>query len=342
MIVLVIIGALIGAGFASGQEIYLFFYRYGFNGILGILLCSIVIGLIIYKVFKLVIKYNINSYKEFLDKILLVEKCKKNCLNISYIMNIIVNSFLLMSFFIMISGFGAFFKQEMNISSFVASGILALICFIVFMKDIKGVAKASSIVVPVLILFVIIIGIENLGLIELNDIGKNVVPIKGNLINNWFVQNIIYASYNIILLIPVLVTLKKYIKDEKQITIISILSGIILFILAVIIYLLLINIDVSFNTLEMPAVYAISNFGIVLKRIYGIVILLSIFTTAISIGMSFLENIVKNKKSFPQYAGIMCITATLISNIGFSNLVNLLFPVFGYLGLIQIYFILKK
>ena len=139
-----------------------------------------------------------------------------------------------------------------------------------------------------------------------------------------------------------LVNLKKYIKGGKQIKTISVLSGGILCVLAIIIYMLLINIDVNFNTLEMPAVYAINNLGLGLKRIYGIVILLSIFTTAISIGMSFLENIVKNKKSFPQYAGIMCITSTLISNIGFSNLVNLLFPVFGYLGLMQIYYILKK
>ena len=29
MIIFTIIGALIGAGFASGQEIYLFFYKYG-------------------------------------------------------------------------------------------------------------------------------------------------------------------------------------------------------------------------------------------------------------------------------------------------------------------------
>ena len=35
-IVLVIIGALVGAGFASGQEIYSFFYLYGKNGIYGI------------------------------------------------------------------------------------------------------------------------------------------------------------------------------------------------------------------------------------------------------------------------------------------------------------------
>ena len=341
MIILVIIGALIGAGFASGQEIYLFFYKYGSYGILGILGCSILIGLIIHRVFKIIIKYDIYSYKDFLDKIFRVGNSKKNYLNFSYIINIIVNIFLLISFFIMISGFGAYFKQEFGFSSFIGSGILAIICFAIFLKDMKGVAKVSSIVVPMMILFIIIIGIKNISLVELNDIGKNVVEIKGNLLNNWFVQSIIYASYNIILLIPVLVNLKKYIKDENQITIISVVSGVILFILAVIIYLLLVNIDVNFNTLEMPAVYAISYLGLGLKRIYGIVILLSIFTTAISIGMSFLENIVKNKNSFPQCAGIMCITATLISNIGFSNLVNLLFPLFGYLGLMQIYFIFR-
>ena len=342
MIVLVIIGALIGAGFASGQEIYLFFYRYGISGICGLFLCGILISLIINKVFKLITKYNINSYKDFLDNIIVVKKSNSKYLNISYIMNIIINSFLVISFFIMISGFGAYFKQEFGISSFIGSVVLASICYIVFLKDVKGVAKVSSFVVPIMILFVIIIGIINIEFIDLKNIGDNIEEVKINIVNNWFIQSIIYASYNIILLIPVLVSLGKYVKNKEQIKNISVFSGIILFSLAIIIYLLLINIDISFSILEMPAVYAISNLGAGLKRVYGIVILLSIFTTAISLGISFLENIVKNKNSFPQYALVMCITATLISNIGFSNLVNILFPIFGYLGLMQIYFILKR
>ena len=42
-IVLVIIGALVGAGFASGQEIYSFFYLYGINGLFGIIIMCILI-----------------------------------------------------------------------------------------------------------------------------------------------------------------------------------------------------------------------------------------------------------------------------------------------------------
>ena len=55
-IVLVIIGALVGAGFASGQEIYSFFYLYGKNGIYGILIMSVLIGILIYKSLKIIFK----------------------------------------------------------------------------------------------------------------------------------------------------------------------------------------------------------------------------------------------------------------------------------------------
>ena len=159
---------------------------------------------------------------------------------------------------------------------------------------------------------------------------------------NWIIQSIVYCSYNMILVIPVLVGLKNYVKNEKQIKIISIASGCIVFLLAISIFLWLTNINVSFDSLEMPAVYVIDTKFHNFSWIYGIVILLSIFSTAISIGISFLKNISKNKNSYPQYVAIMCISSVLISNIGFSNLVKLLFPLFGYLGIIQIGYILRQ
>ena len=67
IIVLVIIGALIGAGFASGQEIYSFFYCYGLKGILGLILTFVLMTILIYKSLKIIIKYKINNYDEFLE-----------------------------------------------------------------------------------------------------------------------------------------------------------------------------------------------------------------------------------------------------------------------------------
>ena len=102
-------------------------------------------------------------------------------------------------------------------------------------------------------------------------------------------------------------------------------------------FFLLINVDIDFSNLELPIVYVIQNKFMEFKYLYGIIILIAIFTTANSVGISLLNNICQNKKSFPQFAGILCITSIIISPIGFSNLVKILFPLFGYLGLIQIF-----
>ena len=66
-VVFVIIGTLIGAGFASGQEIYIFFFSYGIKGLIGIIVSSILIGITIYKTFQITKKNNTKNYKEFLD-----------------------------------------------------------------------------------------------------------------------------------------------------------------------------------------------------------------------------------------------------------------------------------
>lgn len=154
--------------------------------------------------------------------------------------------------------------------------------------------------------------------------------------SNFVVSAILYSSYNSILLIPVLLTLKNYIKDKKQISKIAMISTIILILLSIIVFLLLVRVDVDISKLEMPAVYVVSNMFKIAKYIYGFIILGSIFTTAISLGTSFLQNVSKNKKSYTQIAIIMCITSVIISKIGFSNLVSSLYPIFGYLGLLQI------
>ena len=65
-IVFVIIGTLIGAGFASGQEMYIFFFSYGLEGIAGLFVSNILMGIIIYVSLKIINKYkNILKYQYF-------------------------------------------------------------------------------------------------------------------------------------------------------------------------------------------------------------------------------------------------------------------------------------
>lgn len=332
-IVFVIIGTLIGAGFASGQEIYVFFFSYGIKGFIGIIISSVVMGVLIYKTLGIINKYNINSYKDLLD-ILIKNKKENKYFNFKNIINLIINIFILVTFFIMIAGFGAYFEQQFGINSLVGSSILAILNFVIFLTSVKGVIKANELLVPMLIVFLVIIGFINIIDINIVKLGNYIIRTNQS---NYILSAIIYASYNSILLIPVLITLKKYINTKKQILFISLIGTIIVILLATIIFLILIRVDVDITKLEMPAVYVVSNIFKFLEIIYGFIILGSIFTTSISLGTSFLQNVSKNKKSYTQIAAIMCITSVLISKIGFSNLINLLYPIFGYLGLIQIW-----
>lgn len=152
---------------------------------------------------------------------------------------------------------------------------------------------------------------------------------------NWLVTSILYASYNCVLLIPILISIKDYSSKSKNIKYISIIVSVIATILLITIFLFLIKVDVDIKKLEMPAVYAINNIWPNMKNIYGLIILISIFTTAISLGISFLKNVSINKKSYNVIAILICVSAVIFSGIGFSNLVNVMYPILGFLGLLQ-------
>jgi uncharacterized membrane protein YkvI len=335
-LIFVIIGALIGAGFASGQEINLFFFSYGLKGIIGIFISSIVMGLIIDLSLRIIKDEEVENYEQFLAVLLPRKGIGKI---IKPIVNWVINGFIAVTFMIMIAGFGAYLKQEFGIPSYIGSTILAVICWWILQKQSQGVVKASGLIVPFLIAFITIVGIANLPNLHWQELDHYIVQTNST---NWLMSGLLYSSYNSILLIPVLITLKNYLKKEKHISIITIITTLVVISLAFLVYTLLIPIEIDISKVEMPAVYLISQAFPSLKLAYGFVLLAAIFTTAISLGNSFLQNISKQPKSYPQLVTILCIISVGVSQFGFSNLVNYLYPIFGYLGFFQILIICVK
>ena len=308
-----------------GQEIFLFFNRFGYKGFFGIIISGIITSIIIYKTLSIVTENNVEEYKQFLQKIV----GKNEFINKAIIT--IVNSFLLIGFYVMIAGFGAYFSQEFNISTYFGAALGAFLCFTIFNKSINGIVKVNDILVPIIIILIIALGIAKLNIQNIY-IGENTPNTTKALL-----YSTTYASYNSITLIPMLISLKNYIKNKKDITKISFLCGIILSFLGIIIFLLLNT--TQLNNIEIPMVYIASKVGKAFKYLYGIAILIAILTSAIAEGYSFLRNTTKNKKEYRAMNIFICISSVFISRIGFSKLVNILYPLFGYLSLIQVFLI---
>ena len=122
-----------------------------------------------------------------------------------------MNIFLLISYVVMVSGFGAYFNQEFNVPVVFGSILIAVLTFFTFFRNIDGIVKINSLLIPILIFLVILLGFkENLFTINLTTL-----PTVSGF--SWVLKSILYASYNSILLIPIIINLQNLVSNKKQI-----------------------------------------------------------------------------------------------------------------------------
>jgi len=279
-VVSVIIGTLIGAGFASGKEIEIFFCKYGIYGFWGIIISSVLIGILIYFVFLISEKNKIETYDQFLNFIFgktIIFKFKN--INEDFITSVIkniINLFLLISFFIMVAGFGSYFYQEFGVEPIWGALVISFLCYLTFRKGISGITKISSILIPLLIGVIVFLGIQKGVFFQIEQ------NIFFHVSGSWFISALLYGSYNTILLIPILFPLKKYITNIKMNRKISIISIVIIILLATIIYSIIIENYQEITKIDIPMIYIIGKNNINFKYLYSILILISIYTSAIS------------------------------------------------------------
>ena len=76
-----------------------------------------------------------------------------------------------------------------------------------------------------------------------------------------------------------------------------------------------------------------------IKYIYGFLIMIAIFTTAISSGYGFLKNISCSKRVYFNLSFSICLFAIFLGNLSFSSLIKVFYPFFGVLGILQIFFL---
>ena len=135
----VIIGSFVGAGFASGQEILLFFNSYGVKGFFNIFLSFFIISLLIYKTLELIRINKISNYNQFLENLI-----GNNNKYINSFFSASINIFLLISFFIMLCGFSTCLTQEFNINIVISSIICSSLWYFILLKNLNGIIKVND------------------------------------------------------------------------------------------------------------------------------------------------------------------------------------------------------
>ncbi|MCC5909540.1 MAG: hypothetical protein JJT76_03775 [Clostridiaceae bacterium] len=348
----VYIGTVIGAGFASGQEIMQFFGEYGIHGILGVGVSTILIMIIASTILKRVYRQNIHSFEEFASFYFTKR--------ILWWVNILLAFLLLVGYFVMLAGAGAVTKHNLGIAPLYGIVIMSVINFIVFQFGVRGIAKANNFIVPILISIIFLVSffvVKNNNFIFSNVHGEvllkldNITMLSKSMIQReivfthfgWIASSVVYAAHNSIGAIVVMTSFRPVIYDEKAAKYGGLLGGLGLGILALLILISILTLYTDVMGLEVPMVAAAHSLGEIPKNIYSIVLLLAMFTTAIANGyacilrLSFITGIRKNYTMM-----FICLASIPLAMLGFKNLVSFFYPIFGYMGFFFIVAILFK
>ena len=326
--VFVLIGTFVGAGFASGKEIFNFFTIYNLNSFFSIFIFSTLLFLLIYTCLNIKVNLKIKNYNNF---IFYLEK-KYKFFN-HKLFSFIINIFLASSFYIMIAAVSSLFNYQFNIAKFFTITWCIFVCFfILYKKNINFIYIINSILMPFLILFILSLSFFN---IDFN----NIVFYEPNASSNIFTaifMGLLYFSYNSLLLIPIIFNLK--ITNKNNNFKISFVFSLIIFLITVLINILLLNYYNLIYNLDLPILYICNSSNKIFSFFYFFIILSAIFTTMISSGYSFVSSF--NKNNFKIKLIIFLMLSFFFCLFSFSDLINFFYPAFGLLGFVQIFLIL--
>ena len=317
---LVFIGLVIGAGFASGREIFEYFCIPSQADYQGIAIATISFGAISYMILDFSARKSIPDFKGFVD-----------CISgrLSPLINFFMLAFMFCGFFVMMSACGALAKEILSLPPLYGYFFLALCCFAVFCFDVKGLVAFNLVLVPIMLVGMLYVALSSL----LFDVTPTFSGFS-KLYRNPFVSALCYVSYNTITAGAVLVPLSQNAK-KSQLKSASIISA---WILGTVIFIAWFSMNLFFDELflsEMPLLHLAERNSETLKLLYSLVLLMALCTTAVSHGFGIISNFHFKKHSHRiVFAAFLCLSAIPFAGLGFSTLVSKLYSAFGYLGLL--------
>ena len=322
-IAMVYIGTLIGAGFASGQELFQFFGKFGTLGLVGISIASILFSLIGYAV--LILSSRNKSYD--VEQIVLPFENKTLKIFISWFFLV----FLLGILVVMLAGSGAMFYEQFAFKPWVGSIVMMVLVFLTTFSGKEGIIKSFKIVVPLLIFGMLTVVILVLTKTEWDTI-DNISDYEGL---SFITSAILFVSCNMVMAVSVLVPLGKEVKSKSTAIMGALLGGVILGITGLLaVFSMITNIEALAGA-EVPLVLLASAVSQKTGNLYSIILFAGIYTTAVGCLFALEEKLSPHLQVNAKIFNIfILITAFLLSDVGFSRLVAIIYRISGYVGLI--------
>ncbi|MCM3164405.1 GerAB/ArcD/ProY family transporter [Metabacillus litoralis] len=310
-----ILGTIIGAGYASGRELWQFF---GFESGLAIVIFTVIFIIAVYVIMKISYEVQSDHFFPILER--LVGK------KLSYVYDFLIVLYLFTTTIVMIAGGGATL-EAFSIPYWAGITLFAVLLVLLFVGSSNGIIKLNSIIIPMLVFGLFY------ALLSFNISHHHSWVLDLNEQYNWPAA-FTFTALNILPLIAVLSAIGKEIKSLKEAKVASIGSGVILGTISFVYNETLIQMADYLTEYEIPlfAVLKGSPFGFFLFM--SVMLWLAIYTTAVS-GIFGLASRFKQLLKVPFWliALILVLAMLPFTRFGFANLVGILYPLYGLINL---------
>lgn len=320
------VGLIVGAGFASGQEIMQYFTSFGIWGTVGGVIATLFFVFLGYTLAQLGADLQTASHKGVIYYL--------GGRYIGFIFDILITFFLFGVAVVMFAGSGSTFEQMFGISPMIGSIIMVAATILTLLLNVKNIINLIAMVTPYLmaIIFVILlysIFTMDLSIAEADALAKE----QASGASNWFVGALLYVSYNIAAGAALLIVMGGTIKDKKVAGMGGILGGIMLGALIILIHIaMFVKIDVV-SGVAMPTLELANQIHPAVGVLMAIALLGMMYNTAVGMFYSFTVRFIKpESKSFRPAVVVTGLLGFGASLVGFTTLVGKVYSTMGYLG----------
>lgn len=325
------VGVLVGAGFASGQEILQYFVSHGSSGLIGAVFSLIFFSLTGLILLQLGAKYDANSHEDVLKRI--SPKPVHKFLDYSIIFTLALMGV------VMIAGAGSNLHQQFGLPVWIGSALCAILIIVVSFLDTSKVIGVISLITPFLLIFVLTAAIyaivnaqgEYFTLSKTAENLQSATP-------NWLLSAFNYMAMNLLMGASMAMVMGGDEDKPKIAGAGGLLGGALV---GAMVILVTIALTLTINSVAddpMPLLGLVNLVHPFAGTLMSIVLYLMIFNTGLSMFYSFTARITPDddNKKFGIVLILSVAVAFVISFVGFKTLLSIFYPIIGYVGFVLI------
>ncbi|TDQ38353.1 YkvI family membrane protein [Aureibacillus halotolerans] len=310
-----ILGTIIGAGYASGREIWQFF---GEGSSLAIALFTVLFAICCYVIMSISRRLKTEHYLLVLQEVV--------GLRLAKVYDVVIVIYLFMTTFIMLAGGGATL-ESFDIPYVIGVAIICIAVVVLFFWGTEGMLSANTFILPILVTSLVVI----LFLFLYQQEG----PLQMDVLNqsNW-PASLTFTALNLLSLTAVLSAVGHQMKTRGELAIASVGSAAVLGGLTLLYNTSLSKVAHELVFYEIPLFAILKNYPWVMIVMMSLLLWFAIYTTALACIFGLVSRLKKRiRLSMWQLALLFVLLMLPFTGFGFGPLIDVLYPIYGLINL---------